>query len=94
MKKLILLLAAIVVVLALLNPDEADFREYIRQRDGVAGSLGIAMADLFSRDKKGGIKRENYLIASRFYIGGDGLIPRQDLAWGFAGKFRAIEKTK
>ena len=91
MKKLLLLPLIIVAVLAFANPDEAEFREHVRQKEGVAGSLGLAMADLFSGGK-GGIKRDNYLIASRFYIGGDGVIPREDLAWGIAGKLIDIKK--
>ena len=78
--------AGIVAVLALTNPDEADFREHVRQEDGIAGSLGLALTDLLSGGK-GGIRRENYLVASRFYLGGDGVIPRRDLAWGVAGFF-------
>lgn len=86
MKKLLLLLAIVVAVLAFTNPSEADFREHVRQKQGIAGSLGMAMADLLSGGK-GGIKRDNYLVASRYFIGGDGLIPREDLAWGVAGMF-------
>jgi len=86
MKKLLLLLAIVVAVLAFTNPSEADFREHVRQKQGIAGSLGMAMADLLSGGK-GGIKRDNYLVASRYFIGGDGVIPREDLAWGVAGMF-------
>lgn len=80
------------VTLALLNPNTARFREHIRQKQGVAGTLGMAMADLASGSKKGGIGRDNYIVASRYFIGGDGLLPRQDLAWGFAGMFFDIKK--
>lgn len=52
MKKLIFLLAAIVVVLALTNPNEADYREHIRQQQGIAGSMGMAVADLITGGKK------------------------------------------
>jgi hypothetical protein len=87
MKKLLFLLAAVAVVLAITNPSEADFREHVRKKEGVAGTLGMAVADLLSGEKKGGIKRDNYLLASRFYLGGEGVLPREDIAWGIAGFF-------
>ncbi len=87
MKPLFYLIAAIMAVLAFTNPSEADFREHFRQKEGLAGTLGLAAADLFSGGKKGGIGRDNYLLFSRFYLGGDGILPRQDLAWGVAGMF-------
>lgn len=86
MKKLLLIPAVMFIVLAVTNPDEADFREHVRQKQGIAGTIGMAMADLLSVGK-GGIRRENYLVASRYFIGGDGVIPREDLAWGVAGMF-------
>ena len=73
MKIPLLLLAAIAVVLAITNPSEADFREHVRQKEGVAGTVGMAVADLLTGGKKGGINRDNYLVASRFYLGGDGI---------------------
>lgn len=87
MKKLLFLLAAIVVVLALTNPNEADYREHIRQQQGIAGSVGMAVADLITGGKKGGIQRENFIIGSRFYLGGNGILPRENLAWGVGGQF-------
>ena len=87
MKSLLFLLAAIAVVLALTNPSEADFREHVRQKEGIAGTVGMAVADLLSGGKKGGIQRDNFLIASRFYLGGDGILPREDVAWGIGGFF-------
>lgn len=87
MKNLLLFLAAVAVVLALTNPSEADYREHVRQKEGVAGTVGMAVADLLSGGKKGGINRDNYLVASRFYLGGDGILPREDIAWGIAGFF-------
>lgn len=87
MKKLLFLLAAIAVVLAITNPSEADFREHVRKKEGVTGTVGMAVADLLSGGKKGGINRDNYLVASRFYLGGDGILPREDIAWGIAGFF-------
>ncbi len=87
MKNLLLFLAAIAVALALTNPSEADYREHVRQKEGVAGTVGMAVADLLSGGKKGGINRDNYLVASRFYLGGDGILPREDIAWGIAGFF-------
>lgn len=87
MKNLLLFLTAVAVVLALTNPSEADFREHVRKKEGVAGTVGMVMADLLSGGKKGGINRDNYLVASRFYLGGDGILPREDIAWGIAGFF-------
>jgi hypothetical protein len=87
MKMPLLLLAAVAMVLALTNPGEADFREYVRKKEGLSGTLGMAVADLLSGGKKGGINRDNYLVASRFYLGGDGILPREDIAWGVAGFF-------
>jgi hypothetical protein len=75
------------VVLALTNPSEADFREHVRKKEGVAGTVGMVVADLLTGGKKGGINRDNYLVASRFYLGGDGILPREDIAWGIAGFF-------
>lgn len=91
MKKLFFLLAAIVVVLALTNPSEAEYREHIRQQQGIAGTVGMAVADLMTGGKKGGIQRENFIIASRFYLGGNGILPREDLAWGIGGQFIATK---
>lgn len=86
MKIPLLALATVLVLLAVSNPDEADFREHVRQREGLAGTLGLALADLVSGGKKGGIQRDNYLFFSRFYVGGDGVLPREDVAWGVAGQ--------
>ena len=87
MKKLLFLLAAIVVVLALTNPNEADYREHIRQQQGIAGSVGMAVADLITGGKKGGIQRDNFTVGSRSYLGGKGVLPRENLAWGVGGQF-------
>jgi hypothetical protein len=87
MKKLLFLLIGAAVVLAVLNPSEAAYREHVREKQGVAGSAAMAVMDLLSLDKRGGIRRENFIVASRFYLGGDGLLPREDLAWGIAGFF-------
>ncbi len=81
---------AALLLLAITNPDEADFREHVRNRQGIVGTLGLAAADLLSGGSSGGIRRDNYLLASRFYIGGDGILPREDLAWGFAGQFHEV----
>ncbi len=78
--------------LALTNPTEADFREHVRQKEGVAGTVGLAVADLVSGGKKGGVKRDNFIIASKFYVGGDGVLPREDIAWGVAKQFIEIKK--
>ncbi|MCA1963394.1 MAG: hypothetical protein LDL31_05560 [Prosthecobacter sp.] len=92
MKKLLFLLLAVVFVLAVTNPSEADFREHVRQREGIAGTVGMAVADLLTGGKKGGIHRDNYLVMSRFYLGGDGILPREDVAWGVAGFFFEIKR--
>jgi len=87
-KRVILVIMAVgVLVLALLNPNEADFRQHVRQQEGLAGTLGLAVADLLSAGTGGGIKRDNYFVASRFFVGGDGVLPRRNLAWGIAGMF-------
>jgi hypothetical protein len=75
----------LLLVLVLTNPTEADFRERVRERQGLAGTLGLAAADLLSGGQRGGIKRDNYGVASRFYLGGDGVLPRRNLGWGMAG---------
>jgi hypothetical protein len=87
-------LAAGVAGLVMTNPNEADFREHVRVQDGLAGTIGMFAADLLSGGKRGGIQRDNYWVASRFFIGGDGILPRQDVAWGVAGKFFEIEGEK
>lgn len=92
MKLPLLLLIIAAIGLALTNPSEADFREHVRQKEGIAGTVGLAVADLVSGGKKGGIQRENYIIASKFYVGGDGVLPREDIAWGVAGQFIEIKK--
>lgn len=90
--KFIILLLVVVGGLAFTNPTEADFREHVRQKEGIAGSVGLVVADLVSGGKKGGIQRENYIIASKFYVGGDGVLPREDIAWGVAKQFIEIKK--
>lgn len=92
MKLPLLLLVIVAAALAFTNPSEADFREHIRQKEGIAGTVGLAVADLISGGKKGGIQRQNYIVASKFYIGGDGIIPREDVAWGIAGQFIELKK--
>jgi hypothetical protein len=49
--------------------------------------MGMAVADLVTGGKKGGIQRDNFTIGSRFYLGGNGVLPRENLAWGFGGQF-------
>jgi hypothetical protein len=91
MKKLLLILLIVVVALALTNPNEADYREHVRQKEGLAGSVGLVVADLLASGPKGGVRRENYLLASRFYLGGGGLLPEETLAWGVANQFIETE---
>ena len=88
------LIIAALAVLAYLNPTETEFRAHLRKEQGIAATLGLALTDLLSTGPKGGIQRENFFICSRFYIGGDGVLPRQDLAWGVAGKFFDISEKK
>lgn len=88
------ILVGIVIALAMTNPNEADFREHVRVKEGLAGTIGMVAADLLSGGKGGGINRDNYLIASRFYLGGDGILGRQDMAWGVAGRFFEIKPAE
>lgn len=92
MKIPLLLLIIVAVGLALTNPSEAEFREHIRQKEGIAGTALLAVTDLVSGGKKGGIQRDNFIVASKFYVGGDGVLPREDVAWGVAGQFIEIKK--
>lgn len=89
---LILITALIVALgfLAFTNPTEEQFRAHIQVKEGLAGWLGLKMADLLSSGPQAGIRRENFYVCSRFYMGGDGILPRQDLAWGVAGRFVEI----
>ncbi|MFM7605550.1 MAG: hypothetical protein ACKO8Z_10170 [Prosthecobacter sp.] len=87
MKKILFILISAMAALAALNPSEEDYREHVRKKKGVSGSAALALMDLLSFDKKGSIRRQNFLIASRFYLDGDGLLPRENRAWGIAGLF-------
>ena len=91
--RILILLAILLGALALKNPDEAQYRGYIQQRQGILGSLGIGLADLLATGNRG-IHRDNYVFFSKFYIGGDGILPRQDLAWGVGGRFFEINAPK
>lgn len=92
MKFILLLLIALLAVLAFTNPNEADFRNHMQQKYGIAGSLSLKVAAIFSAGTSTGVHRENYILFSRYYIGGDGVLPRADLAWGAGGKFFDIEE--
>ncbi|HCN76012.1 MAG TPA: hypothetical protein DIT13_02310 [Verrucomicrobiales bacterium] len=92
MRLILLLLIVVLAGLAFTNPNEADFREHVRQQEGLAGTLGLVVADLVSGGKKGGIQRDNYIFASKFYLGGDGILPREDIAWGIGGQFIEINR--
>jgi hypothetical protein len=87
MKKLLFILIILAGALMLTNPTEADYREYVRQKEGLAGSVGLVVADLITSGPQGGIRRENFMLASRFSMGGDGLLPRATLAWGIGKQF-------
>lgn len=92
MRLIIFLLISLLVVLALTNPNEAEFRSYMQQKHGIAGSLSLKVAAIFSAGTSTGVSRDNYILFSRYYIGGDGILPRTDLAWGVAGKFFDISE--
>lgn len=86
-RTLLIVLAVVFGALVLTNPSESQYRGHIQERQGIVGTLGMGLADLLSGAKGGGIHRDNYLICSRYYVGGDGILPRQNLAWGIAGMF-------
>lgn len=92
MRLIVFLLISLLVVLAFTNPNEADFRSHMQQRHGIAGSLSLKVAAIFSAGTGSGVHRENYFVFSRYYIGGDGILPRTDLAWGVGGKFFDIDE--
>ena len=96
MKLTALLVLVIVGLLAFTNPGEAEYRAHIQEKRGIVGVLGMGLADLLAKDASKGIHRDNYFLFSRFYAGGDGILPRQDLAWGVASKFvdLKLEETK
>lgn len=93
MRLIIFLLIALLVILALTNPNEAEFRSYMQQKHGIAGTLSLKVASIFSAGTGSGLHRDNYFLFSRYFIGGDGILPRSDLAWGIGGKFYDIEET-
>lgn len=91
MRIVIILLIVLAAVLAFANPTEAEFRTYMQQKHGIAGTLGLKVASIFSAGTSTGVSRDNYILFSRYYVGGDGILPRTNLAWGVAGKFFDIE---
>jgi len=93
MRLIIILVISLFVVLAFTNPNETEFRNHMQQKYGIAGSLSLKVASIFSAGTSTGVSRDNYLIFSRYYIGGDGILPRTDLAWAVAGKFFDIEEA-
>jgi hypothetical protein len=94
MRLIIFLLVALLVVLALTNPNEAEFRTHMQQKYGIAGSVGLKVAAIFSAGTSTGVSRDNYIFFSRYYIGGDGILPRTDLAWGVGGTFFDLEEGR
>jgi hypothetical protein len=48
MRLILFLLIALSVVLALTNPNEAEFRAHMQQKYGIAGSLSLKVAAIFS----------------------------------------------
>jgi len=93
MRLIYFLLISLFVVLALTNPNETEFRSYMQQKYGIAGSLSLKVASIFSAGTSTGVSRENYFLFSRYYIGGDGILPRTELARGVAGKFFDVEEN-
>jgi hypothetical protein len=92
MRLILFLLISLTVVLALTNPNETEFRSYMQQKHGIAGSLSLKVASIFSAGTGTGVSRDNYILFSRYYIGGDGILPRTDLAWAVGGKFFDIDE--
>lgn len=90
-RTLLIILAVVVAALALTNPSETAYRGHIQEQTGIVGTLSMGLMDLLSKDGSRGIHRDNYVLFSKFYLGGDGLLPRQDLAWGVAGMFIEID---
>jgi hypothetical protein len=93
MRLIVFLIIALLVALALTNPTEAEFRSHMQQKYGIAGTLSLKVASIFSAGTSSGLHRENYYLFSRYYVGGDGILPRSDMAWGIAGKFFDIEEA-
>jgi hypothetical protein len=93
MRLILFLLITLVVALVLTNPNEAEFRSHMQQKHGIAGTLSLKVASIFSAGNSSGLHRENYYLFSRYYVGGDGILPRADMAWGIAGKFFDIEEA-
>jgi hypothetical protein len=87
MRLIIFLLISLLVILALTNPNEAEFRSYMQQKHGIAGALSLKVAAIFSAGTGTGVHRDNFFLFSRYYVGGDGILPRTDLAWGIGGRF-------
>ncbi len=94
MRLIVFLIAALLVILAFTNPNEAEFRSYMQQKHGIAGSLSLKVAAIFSAGTSTGVGRDNYFLFSLYHIGGDGILPRTDLAWGVAGRFFDIAEEK
>lgn len=91
-RTLLVALAVTLAFLAFTNPTENQFRANVQEREGIGGWLGLKLADLLSAGPRAGIRRDNFIFVSRFYVGGDGVLPRKDLAWGIAGRFIDIEQ--
>ncbi|MDP1587092.1 MAG: hypothetical protein Q8M07_05085 [Prosthecobacter sp.] len=94
MRLILFLIIALLVVLAFTNPTEAEFRSHMQQKYGIAGTLSLKVAAIFSAGTSSGLHRENYYLFSRYYVGGDGILPRSDMAWGVAGRFFDIEEAE
>jgi hypothetical protein len=86
MKTLLIVLAVVAAMLAFTNPNETTFRAHVQEKQGIVGTLSLGLVDLLSKDSKRGIHRENFILFSKFYMGGDGILPRSELGWGIAGK--------
>ncbi len=92
MRFMSILVIGALIALAFTNPNEAEFRSYMQSKHGIAGTLSLKVASIFSAGTSTGVHRDNYIVCSRYYVGGDGILPRTDLAWGIAGKFFDIEE--
>lgn len=94
MKVSVVLLLIIIGLLAITNPTEGQYRAHVQEQQGIFGTLGLGLADLLSKDSTKGIHRENYLLFSRFYVGGDGILPKQELGWGMAGHIFDVKDAR
>lgn len=65
-RSILIALAVALAFLAFTNPTETQFRAHVQEREGIGGWLGLKLADLLSTGPRAGIRRENFIFASRF----------------------------